>query len=580
MENKQHGFPWGVYIGDLINDDESHPICLNSQQGGFCVIFDEVSQEIANNFIENIALKLFEVLPAEDICVNVFDFSHRKRFIHLSALQTEQLYDIAFNSNDATSKFNELEKIAIHRHHNILCFRNTSISQYNQKNEFTEKYYLLLINLNHYPDDIASYKRIKEFLDSAYDAGIYCIAFSTTSTLKSELKATQAILSQFPHVNIQNKKIILNEQVFRFTDMVQDYDFEYINDNKELVVENLLKKIKKGNHIAEQEFLSIPVGTSTDGHSTINFTLGDKTGNYHAFITGVAGSGKTTLLNNIILGVAKNYTAEEVRLYLMDYKEGVEFQVFKNHPNCEKIFLDNEDLQASVDLLEDFANTIKQRSDQFKSIGVKDINSYNQQKPHQTMERLVLIIDEVHRLFAGNYKQKEHFSNLLKQVVRQGRAFGVHIILSTQTLVGAQIDKELMSQIALRVSYKLTSPVDSEAIFTYGNTDAINLGKYEFIYNQDAGKREANIICRGNSPQDIKAVIDAVHLSRKSQLVLEPKIIKTETYTPVICSQSDKNKKRKLILPQFGTTKESKILSRLIQEGKIESPDGFIDISE
>ena len=105
MPNHNHAFPWGIYIGDLTDNSDTIPLCLDSKQGGFCVLFDDSSEQIANNFIENIALKLFEVLPIGDIVVDIFDFSHKKRFMHLSSLQKEKLYDIAFNQNSATNKY-------------------------------------------------------------------------------------------------------------------------------------------------------------------------------------------------------------------------------------------------------------------------------------------------------------------------------------------------------------------------------------------------------------------------------------------------------------------------------------------
>ena len=68
MNPINHKFPWGIYIGDLIIDnDDTIPLCLDSKKGGFCVLFDDNSEQVANNFIENIALKLFEVLPIGDI---------------------------------------------------------------------------------------------------------------------------------------------------------------------------------------------------------------------------------------------------------------------------------------------------------------------------------------------------------------------------------------------------------------------------------------------------------------------------------------------------------------------------------
>ena len=51
--SENHAFPWGIYIGDLIDNNDTIPLCLDSKQGGFCVLFDESSEQIANNFIEN-----------------------------------------------------------------------------------------------------------------------------------------------------------------------------------------------------------------------------------------------------------------------------------------------------------------------------------------------------------------------------------------------------------------------------------------------------------------------------------------------------------------------------------------------
>jgi hypothetical protein len=579
MSNNHHTFPWGIYIGDLTDEDNSLPVCLPSQTGGFCVLFDDDSDTVANNFIENIALKLFEVLPVGALNADIFDFSHKKRFMHLASLRGAGLYHIALGANEATSLFNELEKIALHRHHHLLSFKAPTLSQYNQHNSVLEKYHLLIINLEHYPDDLASYKRFKEFFDSSFEAGFYCIAFGNKTILETESKSTQYLLNRFPTIDISNKKIHLNNTLFEFADLAKDYDFDYVNDNKDLIIETLLHSLHKDEASDEKEFLSIPIGKSTDGQHDIHFTLGDKSKNYHAFITGVAGSGKTTLLNNIIVSIAEQYSHQQIRLYLMDYKEGVEFQVFKNHPNCEKIFLDNEDLDASITLLEDFTRTIKNRSDLFKANELKDIGGYNQHYPQAPMERLILIIDEVHRLFAGNYKQKEHFSNLLKQVVRQGRAFGVHIILSTQTLAGTQIDKELMSQITLRVSFKLTDPRDSETIFTYNNTEALNLGKHELIVNNDSGKKTANSLCRANPPQDIKAALSAVLATRDTSQILTPVIVTSalpptaETQAPPINETTPQQPPK-----NYNTQSETELLKKLIAEGKIQAPKGFEDL--
>ena len=564
MPTKNHTFPWGIYIANLIDQNETIPLYLDSKQGGFCLLFDEYSERVANNFIENIALKLFERLPVGSLEVNVFDFG-KKRFMHLSALHNAKLYDIAYSPNSASNRFNAIEDIALNRHHNLLSFDAPTLSEYNQSNSLKERYYLLLVNLEDFPDDMSSQKRIKNFFDSAYEAGFYTIAFGSREVLQSEIKATEVILNRFPHLTIQNKKFKLTKELFEFADMVEDYEFEYLNENKERIVKNLLQELKQQEQSSsEQDFLSVPIGTSADGRHEISFSLGDRSDNYHAFITGVSGSGKTTLLNNIILGIAERYTSDEIRLYLMDYKEGVEFQVFRHHPNCEKIFLDNEDLQASIDLLEEFTQTIKNRADIFRYKQIKDIATYNTLYPQSPMHRIVLIIDEVHRLFTGSYQQKEHFSNLLKQVVRQGRSFGVHIILSTQTLSGANIDRELMSQITLRVSYKLTHHSDSEAIFSYGNTQALNLGKYELIYNPNAGDKESNLLCKASEPKDINFTLAKVYTQREQKHILTPEIVQSRKVEE---QKESIDRSENLEKSKYDSSAENELLARLEKMG-------------
>jgi len=575
MNPRSHKFPWGIYIGDLIDNNDSIPLCLDSKQGGFCVLFDESSEQIANNFIENIALKLFEVLSIGDILVDIFDFSHKKRFMHLSSLQHEKLYDIAFNQNSAINKFNTIEEIALNRHHSILTSTAPTISDYNQESKFKEQYHLLLINLDSFPDEMTSQKRIKNFFDSAYEAGFYTIAFGSTEVLESESKATQAILNHFTHLGIENKKVKLSKKLFEFTDMIEDYEFEYVNDNKDKIIENLLAQLKKeDNSSTEKDFLSIPIGTSKNGRDSIYFTMGDKSGNLHAFITGVTGSGKTTLLNNIIIGIAQKYTSDEIQLYLMDYKDGVEFQVFKNHPNCKKIFLDNEDLEASISLLEEFKDTMKTRATIFKQQEVNNITAYNKLNPKTPMPRIVLIIDEVHKLFVGDYNYVDRFSSILKPLMRQGRSYGVHMILSTQSLAGTQIDRELMGQITLRISYKLTDPSDSEAIFTYGNTEALNVEKYELIYNNNAGNKKDNVLCRVNPPVDIKTVIEDVLFLREERLILKPVIVRSEEIkeevVEVKSSEAITNTKN-----SYGLNEEDDVLARLADMGI--KPDGGVE---
>ncbi len=89
-----------------------------------------------------------------------------------------------------------------------------------------------------------------------------------------------------------------------FKELLNEYEFEYINDNKNQIVKQILSQLEsKQENSTERDFLSIPIGTI--GREKIYFNMGLKSQNYHAFIAGMTGMGKTNLLNSIIVSIAQ-----------------------------------------------------------------------------------------------------------------------------------------------------------------------------------------------------------------------------------------------------------------------------------
>lgn len=528
MPNQNHAFPWGVYIGDLIDNNDTIPLCLDSKQGGFCLLFDEESETIANNLVENIALKLFEVIPIGNIVVNIFDFG-KPRFTHLSALQSAKLYDIAYSSNSASSQFNAIEELANSRLHHLLPPNFETLSEYNQQSSFKEQYHLLLVNLNDFPDDMTSQNRIKNFFNSAYEAGFYTITFGSQEVLKSESKSTQAILNQFPHLSIENREFKFSKELFEFSDMLEDYAFEYVNDKRDEIVENLLSQLEKEEESSsEQDFLSVPIGMT--GREEVSFNLGLKSESYSAFIAGRTGTGKSAFLNGIITRIAQNYTAKEMELYMMDYNEGgVEFYKFRNHPNCKKLFLNcGEEPQVAYEMLQEFNGYMKERAELLKSKGVSNINSYNLKYPNEKLSYKILIIDEVQDMFSKNWKEANNFNELLIKLAKTGRKFGLHFILTTQGLDSIEIDKAVINQIALRVSFRLSSDIESAKIFNdkVAYKEATKLSKHHFVYNNP----QKTVVAKAYHLKDdeIANILNEIVDNRDKELVLTPEIVESQ----------------------------------------------------
>jgi hypothetical protein len=198
MKTKTNSFPWGVYVGDLIDGDDSIPVCLDSQNGGFTFLYDNNSEEVAFDFIENVTLKLLEVLPPKLLSVNAFNFGE-ENFLYLSKLKDVDIYKVANSSNRAKMMFDELEELAQDRHSDILSIDTPTLSEYNIEADEPLQYHLLLINLEHFPDEFVSPKRVKTFFKSAFKAGFYTIAFGNKKEIdrRVQLKSTQSLYGTF-----------------------------------------------------------------------------------------------------------------------------------------------------------------------------------------------------------------------------------------------------------------------------------------------------------------------------------------------------------------------------------------------
>ena len=88
--------------------------------------------------------------------------------------------------------------------------------------------------------------------------------------------------------------------------------------------------------------IAVPLGRA--GATAFQFlTLGKGT-SQHALIAGKTGSGKSTLLHVLITQLALRYSPDEVELYLIDFKKGVEFKTYASHqlPHARVVAVESE----------------------------------------------------------------------------------------------------------------------------------------------------------------------------------------------------------------------------------------------
>lgn len=246
---------------------------------------------------------------------------------------------------------------------------------------------------------------------------------------------------------------------------------------------------------------AIPIGIK-GANTVVKLAMGRMGGStaHHTLIAGQTGAGKSTLLHTIIMGTLLNFSPDEVQLYLVDFKEGVEFKTYSklNLPSVRVVAIDCE-REFGLNILRELEKEMQRRYTTFKrEADREDISEYRKTRGVK-IPKLLVIFDEVQELFRGAEddainKECEH---LLGELLTLGRASGIHIVLASQNFdLIPSIKQTLFAHSAIRIA--LNGSEDSvQSVLGPGNAGAKQLkkdGTFVAIYNDNSGADYANVV--------------------------------------------------------------------------------------
>jgi S-DNA-T family DNA segregation ATPase FtsK/SpoIIIE len=215
----------------------------------------------------------------------------------------------------------------------------------------------------------------------------------------------------------------------------------------------------------------------------------------HLLVAGKTGSGKSTFLHGFITNAALMYSPDQVEFYLIDFKKGVEFKTYATHhlPHARVIAIESE-REFGLSVLERLDGELRRRGELFRAAGVQDLPDFRKARPEVPMPRVLFIVDEFQELFVEDDKLAQDAGLLLDRLVRQGRAFGIHVLLGSQTLSGAySLARSTMGQMAVRVALQC-SEADAHLILSDERNEAARFLSRpgEAIYNDQNGLLAGN----------------------------------------------------------------------------------------
>lgn len=197
----------------------------------------------------------------------------------------------------------------------------------------------------------------------------------------------------------------------------------------------------KDSYLFPKSFVLV-LGESYTGPVTVNLAHIP-----HILLGGSTGSGKSVLLKLLLMQALR----KGAEVYIADFKGGVDFPKVW-HEKCRMCFTE-EDLRYTLDQL---AAVLEYRKNAFKALGCPNIDAYNE-TTEQPLPRLIFACDEVAEMLgktgADNERKKllAQIENKLSTIARQGRAFGIHLILATQRPDATIIPSQIRNNMDFRV---------------------------------------------------------------------------------------------------------------------------------
>jgi hypothetical protein len=240
------------------------------------------------------------------------------------------------------------------------------------------------------------------------------------------------------------------------------------------------------------EEIRVPIGRS--GATKLQTLALGRATRQHALIAGKTGSGKSTLFHVLITNLAFWYGPDQVEFYLVDFKKGVEFKCYATHrlPHARVVAIES-DREFGLSVLQRMDDELRRRGDLFRQAGVQDLAGYRRSTGSRPVPRALLIVDEFQEFFVEDDRVSQTAAVLLDRIVRQGRAFGIHVLLGSQTLGGAYtLARATLGQMVIRIALQCNE-ADAYLIMDEGNPAPRLLSRPgEGIYNDMGGATEGN----------------------------------------------------------------------------------------
>ncbi|MET4073387.1 DNA translocase FtsK 4TM domain-containing protein [Hymenobacter sp. UYCo722] len=238
----------------------------------------------------------------------------------------------------------------------------------------------------------------------------------------------------------------------------------------------------------------------------------------HLLMAGATGQGKSVGLNVILASLLYKRHPATLKFVLVDPKK-VELSIFnkiERHylaklPDTDEAII--TDTKKVVNTLNSLCMEMDRRYDLLKEAGCRNLKEYNAKfierrlnpkKGHRFLPFIVLVIDELADLMMTAGKEVE---TPIARLAQLARAIGIHLIVATQRPSVNVITGIIKANFPCRISFKVTSKIDSRTILDTGGADQL-IGQGDMLFS--AGSDLIRVQCAFIDTPEVDRVCDFI----------------------------------------------------------------------
>jgi len=223
----------------------------------------------------------------------------------------------------------------------------------------------------------------------------------------------------------------------------------------------------------------------------------------HLLIAGSTGSGKSVAIHALLVSLLYKNSPETLRLILIDPKR-VELTIYNDIPHLISPVITEG--KKALGVFRWAISEMERRYEKLQAAGARDIKSYNKSNPDDSMNYLVIVVDELADLMAAFGRDIE---SSVVRLAQMARATGIHLILSTQRPSVEVITGLIKANITSRIALQVASQVDSRTILDMAGAEKL-LGGGDMLFTSSELSKPKRIQGAYLSEEELHKVTDFI----------------------------------------------------------------------